>query len=435
MLDFIYFLESYAVLSQFKSVYATEMRHDWNVKFASFRVLVILGLVLLPSQSNLPPVKAANNVEVSINEWNYRFDRYGLDFNQSTYRTSWTHKELKDRVPFYEEVLGAWPISIRLPKQVYVPKDLPNGVCFTVPVQIRAEVDLSYLKYRPSPIEIEFWPRVVMQGQTLSFQGPNLTVGPQDWLSNQKIIEKLIPICVDKQTLEKNITGFFINTNLFYSRLFSEFDAPKAECWAYTIEACKYIGPYGGVIEVVQGSYSPVDEGKGFEATISQLKEYLLSVSSLEKQNIELAKRNLAFAESELTAATLRAKSLTAELEAKAKAKAEAEAKAQAEAKAKAEAEAKCLKNFSEAATLRTNVTRTIGDVPTLSKQLAKVLESPVFTATCPESFDIAILSSSFELIKLEASSKRTTITCVKGKTTKKVTAVKPKCPSGYKKK
>jgi hypothetical protein len=27
----------------------------------------------------------------------------------------------------------------------------------------------------------------------------------------------------------------------------------------------------------------------------------------------------------------------------------------------------------------------------------------------------------------------RTTITCIKGKLTKKVTAVKPKCPSGYK--
>ena len=33
------------------------------------------------------------------------------------------------------------------------------------------------------------------------------------------------------------------------------------------------------------------------------------------------------------------------------------------------------------------------------------------------------------------AAPKKTTITCVKGKTTKKVTAVKPKCPSGYKKK
>jgi hypothetical protein len=31
--------------------------------------------------------------------------------------------------------------------------------------------------------------------------------------------------------------------------------------------------------------------------------------------------------------------------------------------------------------------------------------------------------------------SKKSTITCIKGKTTKKVTAVKPKCPAGYKKK
>jgi hypothetical protein len=33
------------------------------------------------------------------------------------------------------------------------------------------------------------------------------------------------------------------------------------------------------------------------------------------------------------------------------------------------------------------------------------------------------------------AAKKKTTITCVKGKLTKKVTAVKPKCPAGYKKK
>jgi hypothetical protein len=30
---------------------------------------------------------------------------------------------------------------------------------------------------------------------------------------------------------------------------------------------------------------------------------------------------------------------------------------------------------------------------------------------------------------------KKTTITCVKGKLTKKVTEIKPKCPAGYKKK
>jgi hypothetical protein len=45
-------------------------------------------------------------------------------------------------------------------------------------------------------------------------------------------------------------------------------------------------------------------------------------------------------------------------------------------------------------------------------------------------------LKSGNELIaNLEAASKATTITCVKGKLSKKVTAIKPKCPTGYKKK
>jgi hypothetical protein len=32
-------------------------------------------------------------------------------------------------------------------------------------------------------------------------------------------------------------------------------------------------------------------------------------------------------------------------------------------------------------------------------------------------------------------AARKTSITCVKGKTTKKVTAVSPKCPAGFKKK
>ena len=36
---------------------------------------------------------------------------------------------------------------------------------------------------------------------------------------------------------------------------------------------------------------------------------------------------------------------------------------------------------------------------------------------------------------KPTTTAKKTTITCVKGKTTKKVTGINPKCPAGYKKK
>jgi hypothetical protein len=81
------------------------------------------------------------------------------------------------------------------------------------------------------------------------------------------------------------------------------------------------------------------------------------------------------------------------EAKAKAKAKQEAEAKSAAELRAKQEAEAK------SAAELRAK------------QEAARILA------------------------EAKAATKKITITCMKGKLTKKVTAIKPKCPSGYKKK
>lgn len=59
---------------------------------------------------------------------------------------------------------------------------------------------------------------------------------------------------------------------------------------------------------------------------------------------------------------------------------------------------------------------------PTLKVKLTQEVETPVATPT-PSA------------IAKPAAAKKTTITCVKGKVTKKVSAVSPKCPTGYKKK
>jgi len=91
-------------------------------------------------------------------------------------------------------------------------------------------------------------------------------------------------------------------------------------------------------------------------------------------------------------------------LSAELKVKQEAEARAAAELKAKQEADAKA------AAELR-----------------AKQEEEEVRVA--------AELKAKKEAEAKAAALKKTTITCVKGMLTKKLTAVKPKCPSGYKKK
>jgi len=99
------------------------------------------------------------------------------------------------------------------------------------------------------------------------------------------------------------------------------------------------------------------------------------------------------------------------------KAKQDAEAKAAAELKAKQDAEAKA------AAELK-------------AKQDAEAKAAAELKAKQDaEAKAAAELKAKQEAAAKAAAAKKTTITCTKRKLTKKVTAVKPKCPAGYKKK
>jgi len=110
---------------------------------------------------------------------------------------------------------------------------------------------------------------------------------------------------------------------------------------------------------------------------------------------------------------TKRPSILEAKQEAEAKAAAELKAKQEAEAKAAAELKAKQEAEAKAAAELK-------------AKQEAEAKAAAELKAK--QEAEAAALAAA-------AKSKKTTITCVKGKLTKKVTAVKPKCPAGYKKK
>jgi len=166
-----------------------------------------------------------------------------------------------------------------------------------------------------------------------------------------------------------------------------------------------------------------------------------------------------------------------AEAEAKAKAEAEAKAKAEAEAKAKADAEALARAKAEAEAKVKAEAENRLRedyrnkcfkfnsdlDLALFGAKNASITfpnSSTTFDAIikiAPSSFDCNALSIStfdlelqgrqklltrFEIAIRDArftaeanANKRTTITCVKGKLTKKVTAVNPKCPKGYKKK
>ena len=96
-----------------------------------------------------------------------------------------------------------------------------------------------------------------------------------------------------------------------------------------------------------------------------------------------------------------------AKIAAELKAKQEAEAKIAAELKAKQEAEAK------------------------IAAELKAKQEAEVAAAVDKAAADL--LAQQKAAGAKAAATKKTTITCIKGKLTKKVTAVKPKCPGGYK--
>jgi ATPase subunit of ABC transporter with duplicated ATPase domains len=123
-------------------------------------------------------------------------------------------------------------------------------------------------------------------------------------------------------------------------------------------------------------------------------------INMIQGNVINITKEQISFVEAK-AAAELKAKQeADAKAAAELKAKQEADAKAAAELKAKQEAEAKA------AADLK-------------AKQEAEAKAAADLKAK--------------QEADVKAAAKKTTITCVKGKLTKKVTAIKPKCPSGYK--
>ena len=140
-----------------------------------------------------------------------------------------------------------------------------------------------------------------------------------------------------------------------------------------------YWGEFGNAF-AIEPVYKHLDLIKEAEAIVQEIIERneKVKAEAEAKAAAELKAKQEAEAKAKAEAEAKAAAELKSQQEAEAKAKAEAEAKAAAELKAKQEAEAKA---------------------------------------------------------KADAAKKKSTITCTKGKKVKKVRAVKPKCPKGYKKK
>jgi len=142
---------------------------------------------------------------------------------------------------------------------------------------------------------------------------------------------------------------------------------------------------------------------------------------------------------------------LKAKQEADAKAAADLKAKQEADAKLSLDAQTKCVNYNGELKSLKFKISIAATDYP-LSKAKFQSLISlfpaeidcnSIYLSTFDAKYNGEVrlfqnvLDSYDQALKSakELASKKTTITCAKGKLVKKVTAAKPKCPTGYKKK
>ena len=95
---------------------------------------------------------------------------------------------------------------------------------------------------------------------------------------------------------------------------------------------------------------------------------------------------------------------------------------------------ARCLYGFSKAPiSAKVSVTSASGENKTAITVVKETKDGWLKLAAYGFTFSSPTIS--VKLTQAKAAAKSITITCVKGKTVKKITAVAPKCPAGFKKK
>jgi hypothetical protein len=209
---------------------------------------------------------------------------------------------------------------------------------------------------------------------------PKTTSLNLDFIQDSYVIDESNPTLI--QLPKKNSDGLVISY--------------RARSWIGP-QACRLMidsSGYGSTLVLMRSGECNVEAGIGL--TRSEFTKAYALKNFLVSTKVE--------AEAKVAAELKRKLDGEARVAAELKAKQEAEAKAAAELKAKQEAEAKAA---AELKAKQDAEARTAADKLAAEKVAAAKL----------------------------ASMKKTTITCVKGKLTKKVTAIKPKCPTGYKSK
>ena len=331
-------------------------------------------------------------------------------------KNGFNHLDLRKKVKWYNwDLENNYYLSLRKPFSIRIAQEIKildkDSKCTSVPIKVRRHLSLSQAADSLNSTSIQFFASDIGFNKGISTQQvisrPIIfTIGPSDWKANSLEEQDFsVPVCED--SLGRAVSGLIgseitLNFRYTYSTNADEsYINIDPKCDEIKENKCIF---NSGIVRIFRIKFSESNASLEtlkslYQETIDREKNYLQSKpceipylyyeqqsnsNVLRKDNKVLCDsslRNLEFLNSEITGLT------NAILSAELKAKQEAEVKTAAELKAKQEAEAKA------AAELK-------------AKQEAEAKA---------------------------AALKKTTINCVKGKLIKKVTSVKPKCPSGYK--
>jgi hypothetical protein len=247
--------------------------------------------------------------------------------------------------------------------------------------------------------------------------------------STPELHEILFPVSEVKHTdtVVRNSTRVTISSKLDLSAI----DISKVPPESITGVYIGYYNPYTGTASCFSSRWSATYSGSTINiryykgGCLDPAQKYQYQTKYMQIPTLDLL-YGVGKADSERKAAA----ELKAKQEAEAKAAAELKAKQEADAKAAAELKAKQEADAKAAAELKA---KQEADAKAAAELKAK--QEAEAKAQAEAQAREAAANAEAEAAAKAAAKKNTTITCVKGKLTKKVTAVKPVCPKGYKKK
>jgi len=374
------------------------------------RQLAKMILTLFCLNIFIPHSQAVEPPKSQFVEWSPGFNWIALELNG-------LHSDIQSYLPWYRYDPANAPFissqaafSIRLPKASLL--DFSKSDCVGIPIQIRREVSQEFAKDLVNVFRLDF--TIAISKGSLFESQPVLTVDPSYWGKSTNLIEVLVPVCkVIFGTSQISLEGssLILGLTLKYTRDLTALQGESSKCTQVLISKCIISTRYTTGISIVTNSLLAIQQPTIYDLEIKKLQDFLDSkpcfpggVGNQLLSNIYCANasQNIEILKQELPSIKVAADKVVAEL----KAKQEVEAKAAAELKAKQDAEDAAAKAAAELK----------------AKQEAEAIVA-------------ADLKAKQEAAAKAAALKKTTIVCVKGKLTKKVTAVKPKCPAGYKKK